>query len=39
MPLLAFCGRWPLLARLRSAGKNGAAGVEKDLARLVERIR
>ena len=39
MPLLAFCGRWPLLARLRSAGKDGAAGVEKDLARLVERIR
>ncbi len=38
MPLLASCGRWPLLARLRSAGKDGAAGVEKDLARLVEQI-
>ncbi len=39
MPLLVFCGRTPLLARLRSAGEDGAAGVEKDLARLVERIR
>ena len=38
MPLLVFCGRTPLLARLRSAGEDGAAGVEKDLARLVERI-
>ena len=35
MPLLVFCGRWPLFARLRSAGKDGAAGVEKVLARLV----
>ena len=39
MPLLVFCGRTPLLARLRSAAEDGAAGVEKDLARLVERIR
>ena len=39
MPLLVFCGRRPLLARLRSAAEDGAAGVEKDLARLVERIR
>ena len=39
MPLLVFCGRTPLLARLRSAAEDGAAGMEKDLARLVERIR
>ena len=39
MPLPVFCGRTPLLARLRSAAEDGAAGVEKDLARLVERIR
>ena len=39
MPLLVFCGRTPLLARLRSAAEDGAAGIEKDLARLVERIR
>ena len=39
MPLLVFCGRTPLLSRLRSAGADGAVGVEKDLARLVERVR
>ena len=39
MQLLVFCGRTPLLARLRSAAEDGAARVEKDLARLVERIR
>ena len=37
--LLVFCGRTPLLARLRSAAVDGAAGVDKDLARLVERFR
>ena len=31
MPLLVFCGRTPLLARLRSAAEYGAAGEEKDL--------
>ena len=39
MPLLVFCGRTPLLVRLRSAGEDGAAKVEQDLARLVDRIR
>ena len=39
MPLLVFCGRTPLLARLRSAAEYGAAGMEKDPARRVERIR
>ena len=39
MPRLVFCGRTPLLARLRSAAEDGAAGVEKDLARPVERVR
>lgn len=39
LPLYAFCGDHPLLALLRPADIDGAAGAVKQLARIVERIR
>ena len=39
LPLLVFCGRTPLMVRMRSAGIDAAAGVEEDLELLVNRIR
>ena len=39
LPLLVFCGRTPLMVRMRSAGIDAAAGVEKDLETLVNQIR
>ena len=39
MPLLFLIGRHPVLVRLRSAGKDAAAGVEEDLGWLLDRLR
>ena len=39
MPLLFLVGRQPLLVRLRTAAHEAAAGLEKDLAWLLERLR
>ena len=39
MPLLVFCGRQPVLARLRTASEEPASGVAEELDALVGRIR
>ena len=39
MPLLFLIGRHPVLVRLRSAGRDAAAGVEQDLGWLLDRLR
>ena len=39
MPLLFLIGRHPVLVRMRSAGRMRAAGVEEDLAWLLDRLR
>lgn len=39
LPLYIFCGEHLLCARLRTAGRDGAAGTVDELARIVERIR
>ena len=39
MPLLFLIGRHPVLVRLRSAGRDAAAGVEKDLGWLLDQLR
>ena len=39
LPLLVFCGAEPLLVRLRSAAVDAAAGVERDLDALADRLR
>ena len=39
MPLVAYVDKTPVMVRPPSSGEDGAAGLEKDLARLVGRIR
>ena len=39
MPLLFLIGRHPVLVRMRSAGRDAAAGVEADLCWLLDRLR
>ena len=39
MPLLVFCKRMPVLALLRSAARDVAAGIVPELDRLIQRIR
>lgn len=39
MPLLFLIGQQPVLVRMRSAGKDAAAGVEEDLGWLLDRLR
>lgn len=39
MPLLFLVGRQPLMVRLRTAAHEAAAGLEKDLAWLLDRLR
>ena len=39
MPLLFLIGRDPVLVRMRSAGRDAAAGVESDLGWLLDRLR
>jgi hypothetical protein len=39
LPLYVYCGRQPLLARLRPADIDGAAGAREAVAMLVEQIR
>ena len=39
LPLLVFCGRQPVMVRLRTASEEPASGIEKDLDALTARIR
>jgi len=39
LPLYVFCGRHLLVAKLRSAGVDAAAGVVEELARIIAQIR
>ena len=39
MPLLFLIGRHPVLVRMRSAGRDAAAGVEEDLGWLLDQLR
>ena len=39
MPVLFLAGRRPLMVRLRSAAHDAAAGLERDLEWLLERLR
>ena len=39
MPLLVFCKRMPVMALLRSAARDVAAGIVPELDRLIQRIR
>ena len=39
MPLVAYVDKTPVMVRLRTSGEDGAADLEKDLARMVGRIR
>lgn len=39
MPLLFLVGRQPVMVRMRSAARDAAAGVEQDLAWLLDRLR
>ena len=39
LPLLVFCGRQPVMVRLRTASEGPAAGIEEDLDALAARIR
>ena len=39
MPLMVFCGREPVMVRLRTASADPAAGVAEDLDALVRRLR